>query len=194
MGVKYRVTLTTILILLLVGMFVFVFRNIDKLDIKPVQVTKTIEPTPTQVVPIVFTSEQLAEYTTKTMKNPFVLHVRKVLNGYLSGKNTGMENPELVIESRKFDDRNAGLSAFDKSYYKSKFIIFLIDDVIAGGKDISIIFQDKPDMVFTAWVYKLAGGGYDFRAIRDNPKFNLETMKKIQIEYKTILEDKKYGL
>lgn len=152
-----------------------------------------IPPESTKVEPIVFTKDQLEDYY-QTTKDPYVLHIRKVLNGYLDGTNVGMDSPELVIETHKIGDYTGGLASFDKNYYKSKFIVFSINDSIVGGVEISIIFQDKPDQIFTVWVYKLADGRYDIRSIRDNPKFTSDVMKKIQIQYKTILEDRVHSI
>lgn len=149
------------------------------------------KPTPTKTVktPIVFTQEQLDEYY-QTTKNPFVLHLRKALNGYLNGTNIGVESPNLVIKEDTVKGSPTGLDSFDKSYYKSKFIVYSIDDSVAGGKEIRIIFQDKPDKMFIGWVYKLATGKYDFRGFGQDTTYTEEKMKDIQTEYKTILEDK----
>lgn len=180
-------------VILLTGTIIFVLKGISKTEVNQVPANIPEEPAPTKTVPIVFTQEQLNDYY-QTARNPYVLHIRKVLDGYLAGKNVGMYSPELVIEARKVDEYTAGLASFDKEYYKSKFIVFSMDNSITGGKNISIIFQDKPDKIFTVWVYKLAGGEYDFRSIRDNPKFTSEQMKEIQVLYETILEDREHSL
>ncbi|MCX6756564.1 MAG: hypothetical protein NTW35_00185, partial [Candidatus Nomurabacteria bacterium] len=46
-----------------------------------------------------------------------------------------------------------GLNNFDKSYYKSKFLILSASDNDYGGVQAYIIFVDKPDKIFWAWVY-----------------------------------------
>ena len=103
-------------------------------------------------------------------KDPFVLQIRKALNGYLAGTNEGMESPDIVIKKDDLNGSPSGLASFDKEYYKSKFVVLAIDDALFGGKDISIIFQDKPDIIFTAWVYKFSDVHYDLRGFWEDDK------------------------
>lgn len=126
-------------------------------------------------------------------KDPYVMHLRKALNGYLDGSNEGMDIPELTIQKHKLDDTQAGLSSFDRSYYESKFVVFEIVDSIAGGKNITIIFQDKPDKIFTAWVYKMYGGKYDLRDFWEMP-IGQEELAKTRKMYKRFLQDKEHAL
>jgi len=95
---------------------------------------------------------------------PSVLHLRKALNSYLDGTNIGMEGG-AVIEKRIIESTLTGLDAFDRMYYKSKFIVLSIEPYNYGGELITIIFQDKPDKIFQAWVYwnQENPGYYDFR-------------------------------
>jgi len=97
---------------------------------------------------------------------PSVVHLRKALNGYLSGTNEGMDS-EFVIKKRESESYLAGLDSFDKAYYKSKFIVLDITRNDYGGELITIIFRDKPDKIFRAWVYFYWNAGtpdyYDFR-------------------------------
>ena len=48
----------------------------------------------------------------------------------------------------------SGLESFDKDYYKSKFVVATFGDnkEIEGSKDIQIIFKDRPDRIFYAWI------------------------------------------
>ena len=141
-----------------------------------------------------FTQEQLQKYY-EVYENPYVLHLRQALNNYLDGGNEGIDAPEIVIEAGTFDDGSlAGLDSFSKDYYKSKFIVMAINDGLMGGKIINIIFQDKPDKLFNAWVYQLGGGGYDFRGFWENTNFTKEKMEIIHKQYKKYLEDKQHAL
>jgi hypothetical protein len=72
-------------------------------------------------------------------------------------------------------------------------VVFAIDNALGGGKEVSIIFQDKPDKFFTAWVYKLAGGQYDLRELRENVQAteNLEVTLKAYGKY---IFDKEHSL
>jgi len=129
---------------------------------------------------ITLSGEELKQYYA-SYKDPFALHIRKALNGYLAGTNEGMESPDFAIEKGDLNGTPYGLAAFDKEYYQSKFVVLAIDDALYGGKDVLIIFQDKPDKIFTAWVYKLSDGEYDFRGFRENS----EATKKIDLSLKT---------
>lgn len=93
--------------------------------------------------------------------NPYIKHIRTALNGYLDGSNTGAEEAVALDESKSDE---CGLDAFDKSYYRSKFLIFDAKDNDYGGVQTWIVFVDKPDTLFWAWVYKLGGdGSYSLR-------------------------------
>jgi len=141
-----------------------------------------------------FTKKQL-EFYYASYKSPYVIHLRKALNGYLDGSNYGMDTPEIVISGKRTDETIDGLSSFDKSYYRSRFIVCIIRDFIGGGKEISIIFQDKPDKLFKAWVYKIHGRDkYDLRMFGQNLYFDKEKMVKIRQQYKKQLEDKKHAI
>jgi hypothetical protein len=82
--------------------------------------------------------------------NPYIKHIRVALNGYLDGSNLGTEEsfPLGITE-------NCGLDKFDRSYYKSKFIVFNAEDSKYGGLQTWIVFVDKPDALFWTWVYNL---------------------------------------
>lgn len=167
------------------------FKNKDSSPIIP-----TIAPTPTStpIAPIQFTQDQLQGYY-DSYKDPYVIHLRKALNGYLDGTNYGMDGPASVIKpDTSINGLLGGLSSFDKSYYRSKFIVYSIDNSFAGGKDIYVVFQDKPDKVFLAWVYQLAGGAYDLRGFSQVLKYTPDNMSQMQQQYKTFLNDKIHAL
>ena len=52
-----------------------------------------------------------------------------------------------------------GLSDADRGYYKSKFILYQVANNDYGGVQAYIVFVDKPDTIFWAWVYRLGGDG-----------------------------------
>ncbi len=82
-----------------------------------------------------------------------------------------MEIPDAVIEKHDTGDGSlAGLASFERDYYQSKFVVMALEDALMGGKTATIIFQDKPDRVFTAWVYKLGNKQYDLRGFWENTK------------------------
>lgn len=88
--------------------------------------------------------------------NPYIKHIRTALNGYLDGSNTGAEEA-IALDENKSDE--CGLDAFDKSYYRSKFLVFDAKDNDYGGVQTWIVFVNKPDTLFWAWVYRLGGDG-----------------------------------
>ncbi len=157
--------------------------------------TKTTIPTAQikTIKEITFTTEQLEQYYA-TYQDPYVIALRTALNGYLDGTNNGIENPQIVIESSRRDGYIDGLSSFSNDYYKSKFIVYAIGNSVVGGKQIAIIFQDKPDKLFNALVYKLADGVYDLRGFSQNLSYTPEKMKNIGIQYKVKLTDTKHAL
>ncbi len=92
-------------------------------------------------------------------KNPFVTHIRVALAGYLDGSNKGIEDKTVIDGFGTDDQMKCGLVKFDKSYYKSKFIVWSSEPSKYGGMNTSIVFVDKPDTIFWAYVYRLAGDG-----------------------------------
>ena len=117
------------------------------------------------------------------LRNPYVLHLRKALNGYLDGTNVGIDKPNLVIKF-KCGGVPSGLDCFSKDYFRSKFVVFSFNDHITfRGKVITIIFQDKPDRLFVAWVRRFGDGSYDLSGFWQNKTFGKEVMKKIRKAY-----------
>ncbi len=123
------------------------------------------------------TDEQLRTYE-EGLSDPYLLHVREALDGYLHGTNN-QENGESLYAPTVVDS----LDSF-KDYLKSKFVLLNAEPSIFGGQVFSIVFQDKPDKLFGAWVYKLAGGSYDLRGFWENRDFSKEVMEKIVKLYK----------
>jgi hypothetical protein len=78
-----------------------------------------------------------------------VVHLRKALDNYASGSSDGIE--EFAID----DGQQAGLMFYSKQYYRSPFIILHYEQHLGGGRDIAIVFRDRPDRVFRAWVYQI---------------------------------------
>ena len=91
-----------------------------------------------------------------------------------SGKEYGLEN------------MTSGLDAFDKDYYKSKFIVFTFEDseIVDEGKDIQIVFVDRQDRIFYALVGRNPEGeiclmGFNSRDDLE-PKKLKETFKSLE--------------
>ena len=90
--------------------------------------------------------------------SPYIKHIRPALNGYLDGSNAGAEEAAMDITS----DSSCGLGNFDRSYYQSKFVILEAEDNDYGGVQAYIVFVNKPDSIFWAWVYQLGGDGGEY--------------------------------
>lgn len=189
---KHNLIIALFLLLILLVSFFLLFKQPSKAPIVPPAVIPTIMPTVEEEQEIRFTGEQLKGYYS-SYENPFVLHIRKALNSYLAGINEGIE--PLAIRADKTEDGTiGGLDSFSKDYYKSKFIVFGINDSIVGGKEINIIFQDKQDKLFNVWIYRLGTGDYELRGFWQNKNFTENEMAKIQKQYKIYLEDEEHAL
>ncbi len=128
----------------------------------------------------------------RVYKEPSVVYLRKALNAYLvNDSNSGIATTAIRVDRQ--EDTIGGLDAFDKDYYNSKFVVLALNDSLIGGKEIQIIFQDKPDRVFNAWVYKLAGGEYELRSFYSKgvPE---QTIKDLVEDYKQYVFDKEHAL
>ena len=127
-----------------------------------------------------FTPEQLNEYYL-VYTNSDVRYLRELFGAYLRNE-TGTK-----------DEFNL-LKKWSSDYYRSKFVVFSRDESTFGGTFITIIFQDRPDKVFVAWVYpegsarKLTLRGWDLG------KFTDEDIKRIRVRYRELLEDKKHAM
>lgn len=144
----------------------------------------------------VFSEEERGKWNNEIYKDPFVRHIRVVLNGYLSGTNEGMDSPELVINPLGSNETSvSGLSSFNKDYYKSKFIVLTVAGFIGGGKQINILFQDQPDKIFWVWVYHAPETDhYDMRGFAENVNFSQEFIQNFQKNNSEMLKDKEHAL
>ncbi|MCL4354058.1 hypothetical protein M1349_01135 [Patescibacteria group bacterium] len=127
-------------------------------------------------------------------KNPFVLYLRKAINAYTNNDSLAANLTISAVRKEKMDGVISGLDSFDRNYYKSKFVVLTINDSVSGGKDIQILFQDKPDRIFYAWVYKLSNGDYELRGFNSKENFDREALDKVVSEQRSLILDKKHSL
>lgn len=127
-----------------------------------------------------FTPEQLADYY-RVYDNPDVRYLRDLFNAYLS-RTGGSEQERQALDK------------WDKSYFRSKFTVMSRENNTLGGTLITILFQDRPDKVFVAWVYPERN--HKNLALRtfDEAKFSEEDLKRIRIRYKKLIEDKTHAM
>lgn len=125
--------------------------------------------------------ENVQEMTEEDIyQNPFVMHIRVALNGYLYGS---MKEEDLET-SESEGEMKCGLANFDKLYYKSKFVVLQVEPNKYGGMNSYITFVDKPDAVFWAWVYEYGESGqYVLRGLcekgYENKAESIKELKKI---------------
>jgi hypothetical protein len=152
----------------------------SSVDIKSIEELKT-------------SAEEMESYY-RVYKNPFVIYLRKALNAYFAHDSSGVDIARVAVDKDEREGIISGLDSFDKSYYRSKFVVITINDSMAGGKDIQILFQDKPDRIFYAWVYQLATGEYELRGFNSKESFDPEAMKDMTNAYKDLIFDKEHSL
>lgn len=109
--------------------------------------------------------------------NPEAIFLRQTFNDFLKTPNNGISN---------------GLNEYGNSYYDGPFIVYEENNSLAGGKQLEIIFVNKPDKMFTALVYKLATGEYELKGFGQNERVTSENLEKIKTQYKQYLGDSKY--
>ena len=160
-----------ILIFLIVGLGFFV-TNAFPLDEKQ-------KPAKEEVKELVMTPEEMRDYAA-CYKDPYVLHIRKVISNYLAGKLEGNDNYEA-------------LKGVDLEYLKNKFVVAAIEGALMGGREIMLISQAKPDKMFYVWVYYKGGDTYELRAF-DVVELSDEEIKNIRIMYRQFLQDKNLAL
>lgn len=139
------------------------------------------------ISPIELTDEQLAEYA-KVYKEPAVLFLRKALDAYRQGT---YDDDMIAATAIKKDDLNgkpSGLDSFEE-YHQSKFVVYQITNGIMGGLNIHILFVDKPDQMFTAWVYERAEGDFDLRGFWASPPEDQESFNSWTEYFRPLLEN-----
>ncbi|MFH1365929.1 MAG: hypothetical protein ABIG99_00850 [Patescibacteria group bacterium] len=119
----------------------------------------------------------------------YIKHIRVALDRYL-------KDPKSEVDaslSEPLDSGNeCGLGSFDKSYYKSKFIVFFAQDNDYGGVQTYLFSIDKPDILFWAWVYK-AGEEYQLRAFCESGSM-FENKTQFEDFAKGMIKSSKYSL
>ena len=127
-----------------------------------------------------FTPEQLEQYSL-VYKNPDVRYLRTLFDSYV--KNSGGTEQE-----------QQQLSKWNKDYFRSKFMVMSRDNNTFGGTLITILFQDRPDKVFVAWIYPEGGDKQLTLRTFDVGDFSDEDIKRIKVRYKKLIEDKTHAM
>jgi len=127
-----------------------------------------------------FTPEQLEQYYV-VYKNPDVRYLRTLFDGYLQASGGTAQEHHL-------------LDKWDKAYFRGKFIVMSREANTFGGTLITILFQDRPDRVFLAWVYPEANNKTLTLRKFDAGDFSEEDIKRINARYKALIKDKKHAM
>jgi hypothetical protein len=120
----------------------------------------------------------------KGIHDPYVVQVRTEIDAFNAGR-----KPEMPS---RIDLRLSDLNLY-KEYLKSKFVLLEVNNAATmGGKDMFIVFVDKPDKVFYAWVYQNADGKYEMRAFEPYDKISPAEAKGMYEHSKPMVEE--FGL
>lgn len=111
--------------------------------------------------------EQVA-HLTRMANSDEVRTIRAGISEYLSGCGSACKiaQPEALT----------GLGKIDKSYIESKFTIFQGRPTWAGGIIFEVIFKDRQDKTFRAWVSRLepSSGGFNGWYLMDFKEGNVD--------------------
>lgn len=100
-----------------------------------------------------------------------------------------------AVFSRTQPDGETALLAEAQAYLSGRFIVFSRDPVISGGVQLTVIFPDRPDAVWQAWVYdrKTAQDRYELRGFR-RAEVPEEELGRIRKRYRRFLEDREHSM
>lgn len=127
-----------------------------------------------------FTAEELEDYYL-VYKNSDVRYLRTLFDSYLAGTGGSGQEREL-------------LNQWDKKYFRGKFIVLSRDGNTFGGTLITILFQDRTDKVFVAWVYPEGSNKkLTLRKLTEGD-FSNEDIRRINVRYKKLIDDKVHSM
>ena len=127
-----------------------------------------------------FTNEQLEQYYL-VYGNPDVRYLRSLFDGYPKGSGGTEEERQI-------------LNKWDKVYFRSKFIVMSRDANAFGGTLITILFQDRPDKAFVAWVYPEDGNKKLTLRKLEAGDFSQEDIRRINVRYRKLIADKVHAM
>jgi hypothetical protein len=97
-------------------------------------------------------SQETLDYFEEQQQKPYMIELRTVFSKYLSGESLAEYDELLLVDSHEQGGLLYGLSSFDKTYFEGEFDVYAIYKHYLGGYDVFIIFDDRPDKLFRAWV------------------------------------------
>ncbi len=106
-------------------------------------------------------SQDEISYNQSIGEDPYVQYVRTAIKDFISNTYaTGGQYSGFIDGAHYPDSAYGQLAATDKIYLHSKFIVLSEDTAPGGGKMVWLVFKNKPDKVFYAWVYDYKGRQY----------------------------------
>ncbi|MCK4806534.1 MAG: hypothetical protein KAT09_02755 [Candidatus Aegiribacteria sp.] len=129
------------------------------------------------------TSEELEAYY-RVYDNPSVRHIRVALEGYVSGTLDGVFKGDSLLEN---------LDSF-RDYLDDSFVVLMINSAAMGGNLITLISQQKPDRIFSAWVYMIGNGEYELRGFVESKNFSPSEVGSIADQFQQALRDTSHSI
>ena len=114
-------------------------------------------------------------------KNPDVRYLRTLFDTYL-GNEKGRDDEFMILK------------AWSSDYYRSRFVVLSRDQNPFGGTLITLIFPEKPDKIFIAWVYPDGSSRTLKLRVLDPTKYTEEDVRRTRTRYASILDDKKHAM
>lgn len=127
-----------------------------------------------------FTPEQLKDYYL-VYTDADVRYLRKLFDSYLHSQ-------------AKVEQQFNLLRKWNSEYYRSKFVVFSRDQNPFGGTLVRIMFQEKPDKIFIAWVYPEGEARRLTLRAFEPDKVMDEDIARIRSRYKELLEDRGHAM
>jgi TonB family protein len=127
-----------------------------------------------------FTPEQLKEYYA-VYTTPDVQYLRALFDAYSE-------------DASGHDDEFKLLKQWSPDYFRSKYIVYSRRPAVMGGTEIALIFQQKPDRVFVAWIYFTGENTPELRSFQPSEKITDEGMTRIRIMLRSLLDDKEHAM
>ena len=100
-------------------------------------------------------------------KEGSVLALREILDYFIAGK-INEEMPDFV---------RASLESY-RDYLGGPAVVVWYSDSIAGGKVVTCLFREQPEILLCFWLYRLSGGQYDLRGVWEKTDINKEGLKE----------------
>ena len=133
---------------------------------------------------LILTPEQMKQYA-NAYKMPEVLHLRQFLNTYANSR-------DKVDSSEEEAARELDAKHIKKEIIRARFVVYWIEGFLGGGKVITIVSQEHPEIILDFWVYKVTDWDYQVRRLLDKPdERDLEAFKK---RFRRFLNDKNLAM